>query len=134
MKVALQKLIREDNFLSLVGNLTISFFGIAGFALLTRTFQVDLFGQWVLYVATGTFIEMFRFGITNTAIIRYLSGGTTENRMKFIGSNGLIGLIATVLISLIGRSLPQTWHLNLTSSPDFPLSAFSFAFVAMQAP
>ena len=66
MKVALKKLIREDNFLSLTGNLTISFFGIAGFALLTRTFQVDLFGQWVLYVATGTFIEMFRFGITNT--------------------------------------------------------------------
>ena len=101
MKVALQKLIREDNFLSLAGNLTISFFGIAGFALLTRTFQVDLFGQWVLYVATGTFIEMFRFGITNTAIIRYLSGGTPENRMKFIGSNGLIGLVATILIAII---------------------------------
>lgn len=101
MKVAIHKLIRNDNFLSLAGNLTISFFGIAGFAILTRTFQVDLFGQWVLYVATGTFIEMFRFGITNTAVIRYLSGGTTEDRMKFIGSNGLIGLTATILITLV---------------------------------
>ncbi len=101
MKGAFQKLIRNDNFLSLAGNLTISFFGIAGFAILTRTFQVDLFGQWVLYVATGTFIEMFRFGITNTAVIRYLSGGTNEDRIKFIGSNGLIGLIATILITIV---------------------------------
>jgi O-antigen/teichoic acid export membrane protein len=101
MKGAFQKLVRNDNFLSLAGNLTISFFGIAGFAILTRTFQVDLFGQWVLYVATGTFIEMFRFGITNTAVIRYLSGGTNEDRIKFIGSNGLIGLIATIFITII---------------------------------
>ena len=101
MKTAFVKILRNDNFLSLAGNLTISFFGIAGFALLTRTFQVDLFGQWVLYVATGTFIEMFRFGITNTAVIRYLSGGSQEARMKFIGSNSLIGLIATLLITIV---------------------------------
>ena len=101
MKTVIRKLIREDNFLSLVGNLTISLFGFAGFAILTRTFQVDLFGQWVLYVATGTFIDMFRFGITNTAIIRYLSGGTEEDRMKFIGSNALIGLVSTILVAVV---------------------------------
>lgn len=101
MKAAIQKLIREDNFLSLSGNLTISFLGIAGFAILTRTLRVDLFGQWIIYGAAGTFIEMLRFGITNTAVIRYLSGSMHEDRMKYIGSNALIGLIATIIISLI---------------------------------
>lgn len=101
MKVALKKLVREANFLSLAGNLSYSFFGFAGFALLARTFPVSLFGQWVLYVSSAAFIEMFRFGITNTAIIRYLSGVTDDQRKQYIGSNGLIGLVATVAIAII---------------------------------
>ena len=101
MKRAFRKITREANFLSLTGNLTIAFFGFAGFALMARTFPVDVFGQWVLYISSGTFIEMFRFGITNTAIIRYLSGVDEADRIKYIGSNGLIGLIATILITCV---------------------------------
>lgn len=44
---------------------------------------------------------MFRFGITNTAIIRYLSGVEHEERLKFIGSNVFIGLVATIVIALV---------------------------------
>ena len=98
MKNTLKKIVQEDNFLSLLGNLTISFFGIAGFALLARTFQMDIFGEWVIFISAATFVEMFRYGIINTAIIRYLSGADKDERIKFIGSNGLIGIIATVLI------------------------------------
>ncbi len=101
MKSTFIKIIREDNFLSLAGNLTIAFFGFAGFALLARSFPIDVFGQWVLFISSGSFIEMFRFGITNTAIIRYLSGADDNDRLKFIGSNGLIGLVATLLICII---------------------------------
>lgn len=100
MKNVFKKIVREDNFLSLVGNLTIAFFGFAGFALLARSFPLDVFGQWVLFISSGAFIEMFRFGITNTAIIRYLSGVDQNDRLKYIGSNGFIGLIATILISI----------------------------------
>lgn len=101
MKVAIKKLSREANFLSLSGNLAIAVFGFAGFALLARFYSQDQFGQWVLYVSSGTFIEMFRFGITNTAIIRYLSGAHQSDRLKYIGSNGLIGLTATLLIVIV---------------------------------
>lgn len=100
MKKTLLKIIREDNFLSLAGNLTIAVFGFAGFALLARSFSPVLFGQWVLFISSGTFIEMFRFGITNTAVIRYTAGASPADREKFIGSNWLIGLSATILISL----------------------------------
>ena len=101
MKNTLKKIVREDNFLSLLGNLTISFFGIAGFALLARTFQMDIFGEWVIFISAATFVEMFRYGIINTAIIRYLSGADKNERLKFIGSNGLIGMVATVLICIL---------------------------------
>lgn len=96
-----KKIVREENFLSLTGNLTIAIFGFAGFALIARSFPKDVFGQWILFISSGSFIEMFRFGITNIAIIRFLSGVGKEEREKFIGSNWLIGLIATLLISII---------------------------------
>jgi len=101
LKNLAKKIVREENFLSLIGNLTIALFGFAGFAILARSFPIDIFGQWVLFISSGSFIEMFRFGITNTAIIRYLSGVDQKEREKFIGSNWMIGLIATVFIGLI---------------------------------
>jgi Membrane protein involved in the export of O-antigen and teichoic acid len=100
MRRTVKKLAKEDNFLSLAGNLIIAFLGFAGFALLARSYKPDVFGEWVIFISSGSFIEMFRFGITNTAIIRYISGANEEDRLQFIGANWVIGLIATILICL----------------------------------
>lgn len=100
MKI-LKKIVREDNFLSLTGNLVIAVLGIAGFALLARSLSLDVFGEWVLFVTGGSFVEMFRFGITNTGLIRFLSGADADARVKLIGSNALIGLGATILIGVL---------------------------------
>ena len=144
MKSKLRKITSEANFLSLTGNLSIAFFGFAGFALLARTFPTEVFGQWVLYISSGAFIEMFRFGITNTAIIRYLSGISQEDRIKYIGSNGLIGVVATTFIAVIlvtcqllfpipiknaGYELFFTWY-PLLAFVNLPLNT---ALVIMQA-
>jgi O-antigen/teichoic acid export membrane protein len=94
-------MVREENFLSLTGNLVIAFFGIAGFAILARSLSVDMFGQWVLFIAAGSFTEMFRFGITNTGLIRYLSGADENTRVRLIGSNALIGTGATLSIAVV---------------------------------
>lgn len=101
LKKKFHRIIREDNFLSLTGNLTIAFFGISGFALLTRSLPVEVFGEWVLFIAAGSFVDMFRFGITNIGLVRYLSGADETSRIKLIGSNALIGSAATVIIALI---------------------------------
>lgn len=97
----LNKIVREDNFLSLTGNVVIAILGIGGFALLARSLSLEVFGEWVLFVAAGSFVEMFRFGITNTGLIRYLSGADENSRVKLIGSNALISLGATILVAMI---------------------------------
>jgi len=144
MKAAIRKITREANFLSLAGNISFAFFGFAGFAILARTFPVNIFGQWVLYVSSAAFIEMFRFGITNTAIIRFLSGADAIQRKQFMGSNGLIGVIATIGIALIviichhafpeaieksGYGLFFTWY-PILSFMNLP---YNTALVIMQA-
>ena len=97
----IKKIAREDNFLSLTGNLVIAILGIGGFTLLARSLSLDVFGEWVLFITGGSFVEMFRFGITNTGLIRFLSGADEDSRIKLIGSNALIGLGATVLVAII---------------------------------
>jgi O-antigen/teichoic acid export membrane protein len=101
LKKTLNKIVREDNFLSLSGNLIIAIFGITSFAILARSFSVNEFGQWVLFISAGSFIEVFRFGITNTALIRYLSGADDNQRIKLIGSNALIGLGSTIVVVIL---------------------------------
>lgn len=100
MKKKFHKIIKEDNFLSLSGNFIIAFFGIAGFALLSRSLNVDMFGQWVLFIAAGSLVDMFRFGITNIGLVRYLSGADENFRLQLMGANAMIGCSATVIVSL----------------------------------
>jgi O-antigen/teichoic acid export membrane protein len=98
---ALKRLAREANFLSLTGNVVISFFGFAGFALLARRFSPEVFGEWVLFVAGSALVDMFRFGIVNTAVVRYLSGAGSGERPRLIGSFILLVLIATAGIAVL---------------------------------
>jgi O-antigen/teichoic acid export membrane protein len=94
-------IVREANFLSLTGNVAISFFGFAGFALLARDYDMDIFGEWVLFISMAAFIDMFRFGIVTTAIVRYLSGSGEEERKQYIGSFILIIFLVTLGISAL---------------------------------
>ncbi|MDG2431845.1 hypothetical protein [Flavobacterium sp.] len=143
MKI-LKKIVREDNFLSLTGNVVIAILGIGGFALLARSLSLDVFGEWVLFIAAGSFVEMFRFGITNTGLIRYLSGADGSYRIKLIGSNALISLGATVLVALILIACKILFPEAITNSGYnmfftwYPLLAFlnlpwNIALVVLQA-
>lgn len=76
-------------------------FGFLSFFILVRILDPDHFGEWVLYITAGNFIEMLRFGITRTAIIRFLAGAEYNERIRLIGSNWFIGTIATTIIAAI---------------------------------
>jgi O-antigen/teichoic acid export membrane protein len=96
-----KKIIKEDNFLSLAGNLIFAVFGLAGFALLARSLNPENFAQWIIFISGGSLVEMLRFGITNNALVRFLSGASKEQSEKLIGSNVLISLVSTAIISFL---------------------------------
>ena len=97
----LDRTLYNKNFLSLAGNGSSAVFGLINFALLARTFNSSVFGEWIVYLATAGFIEMFRFGLTNSALVRFLSGADTEEKQKLIGSNYAIGIVITLGIVVI---------------------------------
>ena len=101
MKKLFSKILREDNFLSLSGNLTLAVLGFGGFALLVRVLSTQDFAQWVIFVSGGSLVEMLRYGISNNGLVRFLSGAERENADQLIGTNVLLSLVTTILIVLI---------------------------------
>lgn len=101
MRSNFSKALNNDNFLSLSNNIGTAVFAFLSFVILARYLTQDVLGEWVLYIAAGNFFEMLRFGLTRTAIIRFLSGAKGEERNKLIGTNWALGLAATVILALI---------------------------------
>jgi len=106
------KIFKNKNFLSLANNGLIAVFGFFGFLILVRSVDTNSFGKWVLFITTANFIDMLRFGITRTAIVRFLAGAKNEESQRLIGSNYVINLISTliiiVVIIVISLSFPDT--------------------------
>ena len=138
------KIIKEDNFLSLAGNLILAILGFAGFALLARDLETDSFAKWVLFISGGSLVEMLRFGITNNALVRFLSGANKKTKEQLIGSNVLISFIVTSLIAIILIAINHFFHESISNSGYslfftwYPLLAFlnlpwNNALIVMQA-
>lgn len=101
LRKILKQIIYERNFVSLAGNLSFAFFGFLSFIVLTRSLSQESFGLYVLYATTGTFIDLFRFGLTRNALVRFLSGAEGKERIQFLGANVLIGAVLVALISVL---------------------------------
>jgi len=119
----IKRLAKENNFLSLASNGLVAAFGVLGIIILTRSLSKDSFGEWILFLTGTSFIEMFRFGITKIAIIRFLSGAKEDVRKKLIGSNWLIGILATLIIVIV------VWGLQLIFPEQIDKKGFSLFFI-----
>lgn len=97
----LSKIFKNSNFLSLANNGLVAVLGFFSFLVLVRSLPTDAFGEWVLFITTANFIDMLRFGITRTAIVRFLSGAEEEEGKQLIGSNYAINIISSVFIALV---------------------------------
>lgn len=101
-----RKIIKENNFLALIGNLNVSIFGLLSFIVLTRSLSKSDFGDFVLYTTIGTTVDLFRFGLTRTALTRFISGSDEHGKKQFLGASFLIGLILVFINCII---LYPTW-------------------------
>ena len=101
MNNVLAKILKNKNFLSLANNSLVAVFGFFGFLLLVRSLSTNEFGEWVLLITTANFLDMLRFGITRTAIVRFLAGAEEKEARQLIGSNYVINLFSTLILVLI---------------------------------
>lgn len=118
----ISKIIREKNVLSLATNLSASALGMLSLLLLTRGLIPEEFSSWALYLTWATFFDMLRFGLTNTALIRFSAGCNDDDKHAYLASSYKIGLSAVIIITVLlwgsliaiktfNISIPQGWYL-----------------------
>lgn len=126
----LAKILKNHNFLSLANNGLIAVFGFLSFVVLVRSLPTDEFGEWVLFITALNFIDMLRFGITRTAIVRFLSGaGETEGK-QLLGSNYAINLSTTLFLIIVACSVNFFFQDSIQES-GFSLFFNWFPFIAI---
>ncbi|MBF9236502.1 oligosaccharide flippase family protein [Hymenobacter sp. BT683] len=105
MKTSLfQKLhpyLSNQQFMSLVGNLTVSAMSIISVSLLFRALPAREIGLWVVFMTAVGLADSFRAGFLTTAFIRARSGATPARAAEVTGSAWAIALAISGLLGLL---------------------------------
>ncbi|WP_282777699.1 oligosaccharide flippase family protein [Phaeodactylibacter xiamenensis] len=97
----IKKVLFEKNMSSLISNVSVAAAGLASFMLLARQLDKAAFGDWVLYVALASFIDLLRFGLTKTSAVRLLSGAAEEKQWAIMGTSFRINLWLLGAVALV---------------------------------
>lgn len=95
----IKNIAKEKNVSSLVTNLVTAFLGLLSFMLLTRQLPKELFGDWVLFVTLATFVDLLRFGLTRTSVVRLLAGAPQKEYKPLLGSSYRVNLMLLVPVT-----------------------------------
>lgn len=111
MKIGLKNIISSNNFLSFFGQGIFAVIGFSSLFILTRSFSIEVFGIWILYLTAVTMLSMLRDGFLQTGLIRFISGVSKIDEKTYIGSSWICGSIFTALfgglILIIPYTIPQ---------------------------
>lgn len=97
----IRSVVRSKSFLSMFGNVLFAGMAFVAFALLARTYSPADFGRYMIFVVGGTFVEMFRFGLTRTSIVKCLASASADRHSSLEGAGYAIGLVATFAINAL---------------------------------
>lgn len=92
---------QSNNLQSLLGNLGIAALGFANFALLARGLPGEGFGQWALYAAAASLLEMVRAGLVQFPLQRFLPGQTSNEQQTIAGAAWWLSLAFTLPVSAL---------------------------------
>lgn len=109
MKRLIKQVVRNNDFLSLLGNGSAAALGFISFAILARSLGKDDFGSWVLFITLLTFFDLLRTGLLHTPLIKFSAGKTEQEQREVFGTGWAIAILisgAMSFISLIGLLLP----------------------------
>lgn len=89
--------------------------GFGSFYMLVRLLTKYEFGAWTLFTATTTILEFVRNGLVQSALIKYLSGASDEERPKIISASftisGALTFLFVILSICCASLLSHLWKL-----------------------
>lgn len=109
----LQKLISNNQFISLANQGLSASLSFISFLLLTRVLGLNDFGTWTVIITGFTFYDMFRSGFLHSALMHF---GSSERRKESIASCWTIGIVVTLVSIIIAKIIFEYDILNLSDS------------------
>ncbi|WBA43080.1 lipopolysaccharide biosynthesis protein [Hymenobacter canadensis] len=94
--------LRNNQFLSLAGNVAASGLTVVSVSLLFRGLPTAAIGAWVFFLSMLGLGEAFRQGCLTTGFIRAYAGADAPRRAEVLGSAWALGLLITVALSSLG--------------------------------
>jgi len=104
----------KSGIISILQNLSGSFFNVAGLYILVRVLSKHEYGAWILFMGITGIMETIRGGLVQNALVRFLPAASSEDRPKIITSSFVISLSVSagcmLLIYLFGHLLTESWR------------------------
>lgn len=113
-----KKILYEKNMSSLISNISVAATGLASFMLLARQLDKAVFGDWVLFVALASFVDLLRFGLTRTSAVRLLSSAGQERQWAILGTSFRVNLWLLAAVTVICWALAFWAQQSSTSISD----------------
>lgn len=96
MKV--KELLRNKQFLSLVGNMVMALLNLVTGSILFRHLSVDAMGCWGFFQTIFILIDTFRTGFLQTSFVKFYAGTEKQRGDNVLGSTWFIGLLITGIV------------------------------------
>ncbi|GAA4779799.1 flippase [Olivibacter ginsenosidimutans] len=107
----------HSGIINLLQNALTVLVGFAGFYLLVRVLPKEEYGTWILYLSVVGILEIARNGLTQNAIIKYLSAAEGLEQGKITTASLVVNATLTVFISFLIIALAPysgtVWHSEL---------------------
>jgi O-antigen/teichoic acid export membrane protein len=93
--------LKNKHFLSLVGNIVMSMFGLLLFGMLYKAFSKDDMGTWIYFMATQGLLDSIRNGFLGTATIKFYAGAEKGRAADVLGSVWYLAIAVTGLMCVL---------------------------------
>lgn len=93
--------LKNKHFLSLAGNGAMAVFSVLTYIILYRVLTPEDMGNWVFFQFAVIFIETFRTGFLQSALILFYSGTEKIKSVRIAGASWYIGLVITGLFIVV---------------------------------
>ena len=105
----------KSGLINVIQNSSSVLFSIGGFLFLIRILSKEDFGAWVLFNSSVTILNIIRDGLLKSAVIKFLSTASEEDKPKIIKSSfivdGFLTLFIIVVNFMFAHVLANYWNL-----------------------
>ncbi|WP_432709045.1 flippase [Pedobacter sp.] len=120
----------KSGFINVIQNFSGVFFGFASFYFLVRVLSKHEFGAWTLFMAAVTILEIFRNGLIQNALVRFISSSPLSEHHKITSASfsisGIITLVCIIANLLFAHQVALIWK---TEELETMFYLFNIVFV-----